>query len=62
MEFGNNWVDSTIKCVECNKNFIFSAGEKKFYEAKGLRLPKRCPACRDHRRALINPPDKGMNH
>ena len=28
--------DETIVCAQCGKEFLFSAGEKKFYKEKGL--------------------------
>jgi hypothetical protein len=34
------------KCQECCKPWVFEAGEKQFYESKGLRLPLRCKPCR----------------
>ncbi|PWU01014.1 MAG: zinc-binding protein [Candidatus Melainabacteria bacterium] len=34
-------------CRDCNKTFVFSAGEQEFFSAKGLvNEPKRCPNCR----------------
>jgi len=36
-----------ILCLSCNNNFLFTTGEQKFYEAKGLaHRPKRCRSCR----------------
>ena len=37
--------DKTLTCV-CGEEFIFTAGEQKFYEEKGFTPPKRCPDCR----------------
>ena len=35
--------DETIVCAQCKKEFVFSAGEKKFYKEKGLlNKPKYC--------------------
>ena len=43
--------DRTLVCAQCNKEFVFSAGEQKFYAEKGLTSdPKRCKPCRDARR------------
>lgn len=43
MEF----TDETLICVDCNQEFVFSAGEQEFYQEKGLNNPpKRCPECR----------------
>ena len=36
---GDIWMD----CVECGEGFLFSVGEQKFYQARSLEEPKRCP-------------------
>lgn len=39
--------DKMLSCRDCNKQFVFSAGEQEFFSAKGLvNEPKRCPNCR----------------
>jgi CxxC-x17-CxxC domain-containing protein len=39
--------DKMLGCRDCNKQFVFSAGEQEFFSAKGLvNEPKRCPNCR----------------
>lgn len=39
--------DKTLTCVECGKEFVFSAGEQEFYaEKKYQNEPKRCKECR----------------
>lgn len=45
-------------CVEegCTNKFEIKAGEKAYYESKGLILPKRCPTCRMNRRSSIKTP------
>ena len=40
----------SIECVECGVTFDVSADEQEWYKEKGFVLPKRCPACRKHRR------------
>lgn len=46
--------DKTLRCRECNQEFIFSAGEQEFYQQKGLtNEPGRCPACRAQRRITM---------
>lgn len=48
--------DETITCVECGKEFIFSAGEQAFYAEKGYtNKPKRCKACRDAKKNAGKP-------
>lgn len=44
--------DKSLRCVECGATFTFSAGEQSFFQSKGyVNEPKRCPACRQTRRA-----------
>ena len=39
--------DKTLTCKECSKEFVWSTGEQKFYQDKGLQNPPgRCPDCR----------------
>lgn len=43
--------DKTLKCKECGNDFVFTAGEQEFYEAKGfVNEPQRCKECRDARK------------
>ncbi len=45
------FVDETLTCKDCGKEFIFSAGEQEFYAEKGFENePVRCRDCRDKRR------------
>jgi CxxC-x17-CxxC domain-containing protein len=47
MEF----VDQELICVDCNQEFVFSAGEQAFFSDKGFaHVPRRCPACRAKRK------------
>lgn len=43
--------DTTLTCSDCNEEFIFTGGEREFYEEKGYDNPKRCKPCRDKRKA-----------
>ena len=44
----NEYVDETLVCKDCGNEFVFTAGEQKFYAEKGfLNKPKACKACRD---------------
>ena len=39
--------DKIIKCKNCGENFVFSAGEQRFYAEKGFDTePTRCRKCR----------------
>ena len=42
--------DITLKCKDCGKEFTFTEGEQKFYEAKGFTNPTRCLECRKTRK------------
>ncbi len=43
-------MDKTIRCSQCNKEFLFTEREQKFYEDRGFSTPKRCPECRKERK------------
>ena len=43
--------DKSLVCVECGESFQFSADDQRYHEEKGYTEPKRCPACRQARRA-----------
>lgn len=36
-------------CSECYSTFSITYGEKRFFESKGLSLPKKCKSCRKNR-------------
>ncbi|MEI8232306.1 MAG: zinc-ribbon domain containing protein [bacterium] len=36
----------TIKCKNCNNNFVFSQEEQELYQKRGLANPEYCPICR----------------
>ena len=39
--------DATIICIDCAKEFVWTAGEQIFYRDKGLKNPpKRCKECK----------------
>jgi CxxC-x17-CxxC domain-containing protein len=43
----SEYQDRTIKCVDCNESFIWTAGEQVFFHDKGLKNePKRCKPCK----------------
>jgi hypothetical protein len=35
-----------VTCVDCGRDFVWSAGERDSYERKGHAAPERCEACR----------------
>jgi hypothetical protein len=38
-----------LTCVNCNKSFLFSISDQKFYRSKDFSPPKRCFECRKAR-------------
>ena len=44
--------DKSLQCSDCGATFTFSAEEQEFFQTKGYtNEPKRCPNCREARRA-----------
>lgn len=44
--------DKTFDCFDCGRSFTFTAAEQEEFGSKGYRHPpKRCPACREKRKA-----------
>ena len=44
--------DRNLTCVECNQSFVFTADDQQYHADKGYtNEPKRCPNCRQARRA-----------
>jgi CxxC-x17-CxxC domain-containing protein len=51
-----NYADRVLKCRECGRDFVFTAGEQEFYASRGLMNdPARCPECRALRRQRATP-------
>ena len=49
-------------CKQCGKEFELSESEIRFYERKGLELPKRCQECRDQNKRMAAPSNAGSSH
>lgn len=45
--------DRLLRCEDCKKEFVFDAGEQKFFRSKGFTDPKRCPECRKNIKVKI---------
>jgi len=51
------YVDKSLTCVECKKEFVFTVKDQEFYatkvgaDGKPWGEPKRCRQCRDRRKA-----------
>lgn len=49
------YVDKTLNCKDCGKDFEFTAREQAFYAEKGFEQePGRCPDCRKARKQQRN--------
>jgi len=46
--------DISIICKQCQKPFMWTAGEQRYYISKGLATPRHCPQCRQIRKASVN--------
>ena len=48
--------DITLKCKDCGKEFVFTAGDQEFYASKGYEnQPRRCRDCRNARKNAAKP-------
>ena len=45
------YTDRTLTCQDCSQSFTFSADDQEFFAMKGYTEPKRCPSCRQARKA-----------
>jgi len=52
--------DKVLNCCDCGQDFIYSAGEQRYFNSKGLIEPKRCPKCREWRKHTL--PNGGVRH
>ena len=52
--YEQNYETQQLQCVECGKIFDFSGEDQEFYSKKGYSAPKRCPECRENRKARSN--------
>jgi len=49
------FIDKQLTCLDCGSEFTFTAGEQRYFWAKGLSEPKRCKPCRMLRkRSLVS--------
>jgi CxxC-x17-CxxC domain-containing protein len=50
----NGFLDRAITCAECSEQFIWTSGEQKYFQDKGLlHAPKRCAPCREAKKARV---------
>ena len=44
--------EKSLQCSDCGATFVFSAEEQEFFQSRGYtNEPKRCPSCRQARKA-----------
>jgi len=47
LEVESDFEETSILCIDCSNNFVWSIGEQTFYRDKGLKNPpKRCKECK----------------
>jgi CxxC-x17-CxxC domain-containing protein len=51
--------DKTMTCADCGQEFVFTASEQQFYADRGFSDPRRCPSCRQARKAARGSSDMG---
>ena len=44
--------DKLITCTMCDKEFIWTVGEQRFYKIKEIDQPKKCKQCKSQEKAL----------
>jgi len=55
--------DKSIQCSDCGTTFTFSAEEQEFFASKGYtNEPKRCPSCREARKAELYGSSSGSGY
>ena len=50
----NTFEDKTLVCKKCEKEFIWSASEQKFFKEKGFFKPSMCKECRSSIKTINN--------
>lgn len=51
--------DRMLPCADCEQDFVFDAGEQRFFKEKGFTDPKRCPRCRKKVRSRMRRRGRG---
>ncbi len=47
-----SFADTSLQCADCEADFTFSAEEQELFQSRGYtNEPKRCPSCRQTRKA-----------
>jgi CxxC-x17-CxxC domain-containing protein len=57
-----NFEDTSITCIDCSVDFVWSAGEQLFYQDKGLKNPpKRCKSCKQLKNERLSAVNSGYD-
>lgn len=57
--YEQNYENQQLQCAECGTIFEFLAEDQEYYATKGYSAPKRCPECREKRKAMKNNGPRG---
>ncbi|HOO90139.1 MAG TPA: zinc-ribbon domain containing protein [Syntrophales bacterium] len=49
--------DIRIGCIQCGREFVFTAAEQRQYKKRNFSNPRRCPECRK-KKAKMNGTDE----
>lgn len=50
----NTFEDKTLTCKKCNKEWVWTASEQKFFKEKGFFRPSMCKECRASIKTINN--------
>ena len=53
MDNNSELKDKKIICKDCQKEFLFTANDQKFYIEHNFEEPKRCKSCREARKQIF---------
>jgi CxxC-x17-CxxC domain-containing protein len=54
--------DRILKCIDCDADFVFTAGEQLFFHDKQFKNePKRCKACKAKRVSVLGAAPNGQS-
>jgi|SRR5271165_4106074 len=54
--------DKMLKCIDCDADFVFTAGEQLFFHDKQFKNePKRCKTCKAKRVSVLGSPSPGQS-
>ena len=57
-----SFTDTSLSCRDCGAQYLFTAEEQSFFDARGFSPPVRCPECRAKKRAARERGNVSANH